>query len=157
MQRQVRQLNPVARALLALALAVAALPAAGCSRKRAVPAPTPAHPRSSPDGPPFSVAVEPPASCAVGSACVARVQVTALGEFHVNRQFPYKIALVDSPGVATEQSFAVDTDQRGTVTLTCRPSVAGAGPVTGTLHLSVCSSETCVIEEVPVSVPLPSS
>ncbi|MCC6993173.1 MAG: hypothetical protein IT370_00960 [Deltaproteobacteria bacterium] len=144
----------LARALL-LALAVAALPGAGCSRKRATPAPAPA--RSAPSGPPFSVAVEPPTSCAVGAACLARVQVTALGAFHVNREYPYKIALVDSPGVATEQRFTVDSDQRGTVTLTCRPSVAGAGPVTGTLHLSVCSSETCVIEEVPVSVTLPGS
>ena len=152
MQRQVRQLSRVAAALL-LALACAALPAAGCSRKRAAPP----RARSAPSGPPFSVTVEPPASCAVGAACVARVQVTALGEFHVNREYPYKIALAGSPGVTTEQDFRVDSDQRGTVTLTCRPSVAGAGPVTGTLHLSVCSSETCVIEEVPVSVTLPGS
>lgn len=154
MQRQVRQLSSpsLPLALVALALALA-LPGAACSRKREAPP----RARAAPGGPPFSVAVEPPATCAVGAACVARVQVTALGEFHVNREYPYKIALVDTPGVATEQSFAVDTDQRGTVTLTCRPSVAGAGPVTGTLHLSVCSSETCVIEEVPVSVALPSS
>ncbi len=152
MQRQVRQLSAVARALL-LALVLALLPAAGCSRKTAAPA----RARSAPAGPPFSVAVEPPATCAVGATSVARVQVTALGEFHVNREYPYKIALVDSPGVTTEQSFAVASDRLGTVTLTCRPSVAGAGPVTGTLHLSVCSSETCVIEEVPISVTLPSS
>jgi len=152
MQRQVRQLSAVARALL-LALVLALLPAAGCSRKTAAPA----RARSGPGGPPFSVAVEPPATCAVGAPCVARVQVTALGEFHVNREYPYKIALAGSPGVTTEQDFRVDSDQRGTVTLTCRPSVAGAGPVTGTLHLSVCSSETCVIEEVPISVTLPGS
>jgi hypothetical protein len=138
-------------------VALATLPA--CKDE---PAKRPSGERTAHVGPPFRVDTVPPATCgrAAAAPCAVELRLNALGGFHVNRDYPFKFVAEPSPGVAHEPDpgLAFVDDQTAAMTVRFR-AAAGEGPVRvlGTLKLSVCSDEKCVIEDVPVSVDVPTS
>ncbi|HEY0476856.1 MAG TPA: hypothetical protein VGD37_04995 [Kofleriaceae bacterium] len=96
----------------------------------------------------YRVDAGPPALCTAGAACQARLVLTALGAYHVNKDYPFKF--VGEPAPATpidgEGAFAVDDARHGTMTVTFRPAAPGTTKLAGTFKLSVCSDDTCEIE-----------
>jgi hypothetical protein len=108
-------------------------------------------------GPSHKVDVAPPPPCRAGDACTVRVQLTALGGFHVNKDYPFKFVPTPTDGVAHDGtgSFARDGEHAGTMTVTFRAAAPGTAKIAGTFKLSVCSGETCEIEDVPVAVDVP--
>ena len=108
-------------------------------------------------GPTHRVEVTPPAPCRAGEACTIAVRLTALGGFKVNEEYPFKFVPTPTTGVTHEGkgSFALDGKQAGTLTVTFRAAEAGTARVEGTFKLSVCSDDTCEIEDVPVAVDVP--
>jgi hypothetical protein len=145
----------MARELIAFALAAAA---AACSRGDAgKPAGTEQPPLA---GKPFyRVDPGPAATCASGSACQARLVLTALGDYHVNKEYPFKFVgeAAPAPPVDGEGSFALDDAKHGTLTVTFRPAAAGTARLVGTFKLSVCNDDTCEIETPRIELAVPVS
>src|SRR5688572_29860246 len=103
----------MARELIILALVAA------CSRdKPADRAPAPSA------GPPLASAAfyridaGPRTPCAAGATCEARLVLTALGDYKVNQDYPFKFVAEPSPALAVEGTgtFAFDDARNGTMT-----------------------------------------
>jgi len=142
----------MARDRIAIALAVAC--AAGCRSSDGTPAPA---------GPPlagksfYRIDAGPPAACAPGATCEARLVLTALGGYHVNRDYPFKFLGEPAPAVAVDGqgAFAIDDARHLTMTVKFRPAAAGPARLVGTFKLSVCSDDTCEIETPRIELAVP--
>jgi hypothetical protein len=103
-------------------------------------------------GPSHKVEATPPASCRAGADCAVGVRLTALGDYKVNPDYPFKF--VPTPGAVSVASgdFVFDGTQAGSLQVTFRAAAPGTVRVAGTLRLSVCNEDECKIEEEPVSI-----
>jgi hypothetical protein len=144
-------------ALIALVVAGAGLGGIGCDRgAKATPAGTPLASK------PF-YRVDPGAgsktACTVGAVCEARLALTALGDYHVNKEYPFKFVGEPPPAapLAGEATFKLDDARTGTMTIKFRPSASGTARVVGTFKLSVCSDDTCEIEAPKIELAVPVS
>lgn len=97
------------------------------------------------------------APCASGTTCEARLVLTALGDYHVNKDYPFKFIADPAPAVALdgETRFALDDAQHGTLTLRFRPTAPGPARLAGTFKLSVCTDENCEIESPKLELAVP--
>ena len=143
----------MARELLLIALVAAS----GCARcSRSAPAEAAGKPLASKAF--YRLDAGPQTPCARGATCEARLVLTALGDYHVNKDYPFKFvgdpgALpIDGPG-----TFAIDDAKHLTMTLQFRPTATGTAKVTGQLKLSVCSDDTCEIETPTLELAIPVS
>lgn len=92
-------------------------------------------------------------ACKAGDPCALTVKLTALGDFKVNEEYPFKFVPADAAGVTMEPGvFEHVGKQAGTMTVPFRAAAAGPVTVAGKLRLSVCTPDECRIEEEPVSV-----
>lgn len=113
----------------------------------------------------FFVDAIAPADCGAGRECAVTVKLVATGEFHVNDQYPYRFKADDAPGVqfagtdaAGKNVFSkaagdwrkVD-EKGGAMTVRFTPSDKGDKTIAGTLKLSVCSAQNCLLEQRTVS------
>lgn len=142
------------RLALALCLAAAAGAAGGCRKTGG----------GEPAGPPlagkpfYRIDAGPPVACAQGATCEARLVLTALGDYHVNKDYPFKF--VGEPAGAPvdgEGAFAFDDVKHLTMTVKFRPAAAGTAKLVGTFKLSVCSDDTCEIEKPTIELAVPVS
>jgi hypothetical protein len=90
-----------------------------------------------------------------------------VGDFHVNKEYPYKFVASAAPGVAylangdantfsrSSGDFHEDSEKVGTMTVRFKPSAAGEARVAGTYKMSICSAEQCQIETQAVSLAVP--
>ena len=104
---------------------------------------------------PFRIEVAPPASCVAGQSCEARIELTALGAYKVNEEYPFKF--VADPGLGVEVDagdFEITGKKSGTMTVRLRPAEAGQERVSGIFKLSVCTPDNCKIEEPKVAFDL---
>jgi hypothetical protein len=143
----------MARELLVIAL-VAAGGCGGCSKSESAPTGAPLAGKAF-----YRVDPGPAAPCASGSSCEVRVVLTALGDYHVNKDYPFKFVGDPAAPVAPEGegSFALDGAKRGTLTIKFRPAAAGSAKVIGNFKLSVCSDDTCEIESPKLELTVPVS
>jgi hypothetical protein len=86
--------------------------------------------------------------CAAGTACEAKLVLTALGDYHVNEQYPVKFVSDPVPGLAVDGTgtFVRDSAKAGTLTIRFTPARAGKAQLKGTFKLSVCTDDNCEIE-----------
>jgi hypothetical protein len=143
----------MARELLALAAALALGGCGGSKKSEPVPAGKPLAGKAF-----YRVDPGPATPCATGSTCEVRLVLTALGDYHVNKEYPFKF--VGDPAAAAvdgEGSFAFDGEKRGTMTVKFRPAAAGNAKVVGNFKLSVCSDDTCEIESPKLELSVPVS
>jgi hypothetical protein len=140
---------------LVLALALAACSDAAKARPEA-PAPAHAAPVVA-DGPAYRVDVLPPASCRVAAPCELGVRVTALRDFHVNPEYPFKVVAEPNPDLVAEPPtpIALADARTGTLTYRFRAARAGTLQLRGAFRLSICNDAQCLIETAPVAVDLP--
>jgi len=105
----------------------------------------------------YRVDAGPQTPCAAGAACEARLVLTALGAYHVNKDYPFKF--VGDPALGFpldgEGTFALDDARAGTLTVRFRPRSRGTAKLVGTFKLSVCSSEVCEIEAPRIELVIP--
>src|SRR5262245_45851919 len=128
----------VARSSMARELLLIAVVAA-CSRdKAAVPSSAPLASKAF-----YRVDAGPQVACASGATCEARLVLTALGDYHVNKEYPFKFVAEPPPATAVdgEGAFSLDGAKQGTMTVRFRPTAAGTAKVVGTFKLSVCSAD----------------
>ncbi len=121
------------------------------------------------DGNHFSVDVATPPPCALNAECRVPVRLTAKDEFHVNKDYPYKLKLDDAPGanfLGTDASgksvfsksagdFSFDGEKSGVMTVKFTGTQAGAVALSGTLKLSVCNASNCQLEQAQVKATVP--
>ncbi|NUO50645.1 MAG: hypothetical protein HOV80_17460 [Polyangiaceae bacterium] len=82
--------------------------------------------------------------------------VNALGEYHVNQEYPYKFKMGTAPAGVTYPEAIVRavnrTEKKATISIPFTPSAAGNTTISGELSLSVCTDSNCVIEKAQLSV-----
>jgi len=95
------------------------------------------------------------------------LRLVASGEYHVNKEYPYKFTAAAAPGVTFLGSADASTFSRaagdfreegekiGVMTVRFRPTAAGEAKVSGTYKMSVCSAENCQVESQAVSLSIP--
>jgi hypothetical protein len=165
--------------LRALIAALGLLAVAGCGRDSRAPsqgrdelaaaAPAPAvdcgHAAC---GSNFFVDAAPAGECAAGATCTLTFELVATGAYHINDQYPYKFKADDVPGMEFLGTDAAGTsvfskqasnwkkkdEKSGVMTVVFRSAEKGMKTVGGTLKLSVCSAETCQLEQQPVRATL---
>jgi hypothetical protein len=162
--------------LSAAAIAALALLAAACSKDGHAASQGSDDPTAAPAAPPadcghtacgsnFFVDAVPATDCSAGAACNLTVKLVATGQFHINEEYPYKLIADDAPGVeflgtdaAGKSTFSkaasnwVKKDEKsGTMTVAFRSTDKGTKSVAGTFKLSVCSAQTCQLEQQHVA------
>jgi hypothetical protein len=154
-------------------LAVLAVFAAGCgkdSRAASQGASDPAAPAQHADcghsacGSNFFLDATPTAECVVGATCSLTIKLVATGEFHINEEYPYKFKADDAPGLEflgsdpagktvfskVASDWKKKDEKSGAMTVAFRAADKGSKSVGGTFKLSVCSAQTCQLEQQPV-------
>ena len=147
------------RARAAIAATVAALAVVACDKGRE---PAPATEAAAQGAPPlaskafYRVDAKPLAPCSAGATCEAQLVLTALGDYHVNGDYPTKFVAdatasadvtVDSQG-----TFTLDGAKRGTLTVRFKPAKPGPAQLVGTIKLSVCNDDNCEIEAPKITL-----
>jgi hypothetical protein len=89
------------------------------------------------------------------------------GEYHVNKEYPYKFLAGAAPGVQflgngdantfsrAAGDFREEGEKSATMTVRFKPTAAGEARVSGTYKMSVCSAENCQIETQAVTLAVP--
>jgi hypothetical protein len=115
------------------------------------------------DGPNFSLDVAS-TGCKAGSECTMTVKLTAAAEYHVNKEYPYKLTANTAPGLTflgkkepntfSKESgdFVEEGEKIGTMTVRFKPTAAGDTKIAGTYKMSVCSADQCQIEIQPITL-----
>lgn len=118
------------------------------------------------DGQNFSLDVAA-AGCKAGSDCTLTIKLTAAADYHVNKEYPYKLTASATPGVTflgkkdantfSKESgdFVEEGEKSGTMTVRFKPAAAGQAKVAGTYKMSVCSADQCQIEAQPIALNVP--
>jgi hypothetical protein len=106
-----------------------------------------------------------PVSCTAGAPCSVTLKLVATGDFHVNDEYPYRFKADDAPGVAflgtdpggknTFSKAAGDWQKAdaksGAMTVKLIAANPGGRAIAGTLKLSVCSAQNCLLEQPQVT------
>lgn len=109
-------------------------------------------------------------ACAANAECKIVLRLEAKGDFHVNKEYPYKFKANAASGVTflgkdtagaetfskTAGDFALDAgnEKVGTMTLKFKPANKGNVSISGVFKLSVCSAQNCQMESATVTVPV---
>jgi hypothetical protein len=119
----------------------------------------------------FFIDAAPQAPCAADAVCTVTLRLVALGDFHINEEYPYRFHAEDTPGVAFLGSDGsgknvfskaagdwrkVDA-KTGAMTITFKAGSKGSKAVAGTLKLSVCSAQNCLLDQRRVSAAVDAS
>lgn len=91
------------------------------------------------------------------------IKLVAAGDFHVNKEYPYKFVGAAAPNVAFAKTdftraagdFAEQGEKTGVMTVRFKPSSAGDVNVSGTYKMSVCSADQCQVESQPIDLTVP--
>lgn len=139
-----------------------AAPTAGVAAK--APPATPA--RAKVDGTNFAIDVSTP-GCRADEECAVTLRLTATGDYHVNKEYPYKFvgqaasthAFLgkDDPNTFSKQSgdFREEGEKVATMTVRLKPKSSGEAKVSGTYKLSVCSADKCQIDAPKIELAIP--
>ena len=111
------------------------------------------------------------AACAANAECKIDLRLEAQGDFHVNKEYPYKFNATAANGVTflgkdptgaemfskAAGDFALDAGNEKVGTMTMRFKAANKGACehrAATFKLSVCSAQNCQLEQASVTVPV---
>lgn len=105
--------------------------------------------------------------CRVDAPCTMTLRLVASGDYHVNKEYPYKFIAAPAPGIHFQGNgdantfsraagdFREESEKAAVLTIRFKPTSAGEAKVVGTYKMSVCSAENCQIETQPVSLSIP--
>ncbi|MDP9033520.1 MAG: hypothetical protein M3O50_01830 [Myxococcota bacterium] len=109
----------------------------------------------------FFVDAAVPSACSAGASCVLTLTLVATGAYHINDDYPYKFRADDGPGIRFLGKSDADGDvfskaagdwtkkdeRTGTIAITFRAASPGSRVVSGIFKLSVCSAQSCQLEQ----------
>lgn len=148
------------------AVASAPAPARDAGKTPAAVEPPLRPARARVDGKNFALDVVSP-GCRAGDECTLTLRLTAAGEFHVNKEYPYKFSASPAAGLTflgkgeptvfsrASGDFREDGEKSATMTVRFRAASAGEAKVSGVYKMSVCSAEACQIESPRVELVVP--
>jgi hypothetical protein len=101
------------------------------------------------------------ADCAARSPCSMTVKLFATGEFHINDEYPYRFKADDTSGIAflgtdaggmnafskAAGDWQKSEEKSGAMTVNFSPAERGTKTIGGTFKLSVCSAQSCLLEQ----------
>jgi hypothetical protein len=105
--------------------------------------------------------------CKADTECAVTIKLATAGDWHVNKEYPYKFIATAAPnmtflgkGDATTFSrgngdFAEQGEKVGVMTVRFKPASAGEAHVAGTYKFSVCSADQCQIEQEKLDLAVP--
>jgi hypothetical protein len=122
-------------------------------------------------GPHFTVAASA-GRCAAGQECTMTIRLEASGGYHMNKEYPYKFVAAPAPdveflgkdaaGPATFSraagDYAESSETVSTLTVRFKPGAQARGrasKISGTYKLSVCSAQSCQIEQAKLALDVP--
>jgi len=114
----------------------------------------------------FEIETRGPAACNAGAECAALVHLKALGNFHINKEYPYRFLAKPSPGIKfvgkdpggpeifskAAGDFLIDSEKEASLSVSFVPDAKGRATVSGVYKMSVCTEEACEIQEAPLSI-----
>ena len=100
----------------------------------------------------FTVEVVPPASAKVGAAATARVTIRPGAGYHINTDYPWKLALAKTPGLEAVKGDVRAAEGELAVPITVTATSAGNHELRGTVTLGMCKHDQCLQREVPIVV-----
>lgn len=116
------------------------------------------------EGKNFALDVASP-GCRVNESCAMTIRLRVLGDYHVNKEYPYKFVAAAAPGVTylaegnafsrASGDFKEEGEKAATMTVRFKPTSTGAAKVSGTYRMSVCSAENCQMEQPTVTLSVP--
>ena len=120
------------------------------------------------DGKNFKLDMAPAGDCKAGTACQVTVKLEALGEYHINKDYPYKLTLNAAPNVVflgrdpagvltfskSAGDFQIIEEHVATMTARLKPSAKGTTSLTGIYKMSVCSESNCQLEQAKIFLDL---
>jgi hypothetical protein len=154
--------SPAKSAPSAAASAVAVASAKGKDAGAA----TPKTARARVEGKNFAIDVTAP-SCAVDTDCALTLKLLPAGDFHINKEYPYKFVATPAAGVTflgkgdpntfskSAGDFKEEGEKSATMTVRYKPTSAGGAKVSGTYKFSVCNPDQCQIENQPIALDVP--
>ena len=120
------------------------------------------------DGKNFKLDAQTQGDCKTGDACVLVLRLEATGDYHINKEYPYKFKAQETANVEFQGTdaggrnifskaagdFSIDAEKIATMKVKFKPSAKGALTIAGTYKLSVCSVQNCQLEsqEIAASV-----
>lgn len=101
-------------------------------------------------------------ACKAGGECTATVKLDIENGYHVNEEYPYKIAVNDGEGVKyTKKAFGKQSgdfkkanEHSASIEIKFTPEKAGKATVAGTFKLAVCSDKDCQTATEAISLPV---
>ena len=159
------------RASLAILAALLAGSVLSCSKPSSGPAPAPAS--STPAAPTvdtdsFHAELKAPGPFKKGEPATFVVRVQAKAPFHINDEYPAKFKPGDAPGAKYAEArlerqkqadaFATEPCSGGTdacvlnITVKFTPETSGTVRLGGTVDVSVCNKDQCLIDKKPLEV-----
>jgi hypothetical protein len=105
----------------------------------------------------YRIDTAPLAECKAGTSCQVELRLTALGDYKVNKDYPFKFLAEEQPGISVDGtgSFAHQGKQSGAMTVKFQVDTAGTAQLAGTFKLSVCTEATCEIDEPQIAFSIP--
>jgi len=117
------------------------------------------------DGKNFKLDFAQSGECKAGAECSATIKLDAIGDYHINKEYPYKFK---ADGAAFEflgkdaagknvfskgaGDFTIDGEKNATMTIHFKAAKAGSAPITGQYKMSVCSAQNCQLETQELSL-----
>jgi hypothetical protein len=143
---------------LAALLAASAI-AMGCAKDSSASTAkeSPSHEQAAPDSvqqnDPFKITTATVGDCKAGAECVVTVTIDAIGEYHVNETYPFKLtataegAPVEFHGSAgnvfTGGDFVRKGKTSGVLTVKFKPSAKGQLKISGPYKICICTEKIC--------------
>ena len=105
--------------------------------------------------------------CKATEECAMTIKLAPAGDYHINKQYPYKFIASAAPNVTflgkadpntfqrSSGDFVEAGEKSGTMTVRFKPASAGEAKVTGKYKFSVCSADQCQIEESNLDLSIP--
>jgi len=100
----------------------------------------------------LTVEVVPPAAAKVGAAATAHVMIRPGAGYHINTEYPWKLALAETPGLQAVKGDARAAESELSVPITVTPTTAGDHELRGTVSFGICKHDQCLQREVPIVV-----
>jgi hypothetical protein len=158
MKNEAVSIRPLAKIVFGTALALAigaATPAVSHAATSHEPSATQVE-----DAQPYDVKTEVVGDCKVGAECVAKITISAKGEFHVNESYPFKftanaanVELHGAKGATFQDAdFERQGKTTGVMTVKFKPSAKGPMTIAGKYKICICSDKICSPQTIDVSI-----
>jgi hypothetical protein len=105
--------------------------------------------------------------CKAAAECAMTIKLVTSGDYHVNKEYPYKFIATATPGVEylgktdattftrAAGDFIEQGEKTGTMTVRFKPASPGEARISGTYKFSVCSADQCQIEQEKLDLSIP--